>query len=111
MRQAGVIAAAALVGLEEMRGRLVEDHRNAKRLAVGLAGLPGIRIDAARVVTNIVSFEVDPAVMEAGAFQKACAEKGLRISRYRRRGRDRPRRPGGRAEPRGSGPLGLTRTG
>ena len=82
MRQAGVIAAAALVGLEEMRERLVEDHRNAKRFAVGLSGLPGIRIDAARVVTNIVSFEVDSTVMEAGAFQKACAEKGLRISRY-----------------------------
>ena len=82
MRQAGVIAAAALVGLEEMRDRLVEDHRNAKRFATGLAGLPGVRIDAARVVTNIVSFEVDAAVMEAGAFQRACSEKGLRISRY-----------------------------
>jgi len=61
MRQAGVIAAAALVGLEEMRG---------------------VRIDADRVVTNIVSFEVDPMFMEAGAFAKACAERGLRISRY-----------------------------
>ena len=82
MRQAGVIAAAALVGLEEMRDRLVEDHRNAKRFATGLAGLPGIRVDVAGVVTNIVSFEIDPALIEAGAFQKACAEKGLRISRY-----------------------------
>jgi threonine aldolase len=82
MRQAGVIAAAALIGLEEMRERLVEDHRNAKRLADGLAQLPGVRIDAKSVVTNIVSFEIDPAVMEAGAFQKACAERGLRISRY-----------------------------
>jgi threonine aldolase len=82
MRQAGVIAAAALVGLEEMRERLVEDHRNARRLADGLAQLPGVRIDPRSVVTNIVSFEIDPAVMEAGAFQKACAERGLRISRY-----------------------------
>ena len=82
MRQAGVIAAAALVGLEEMRGRLADDHRNAKRLADGLARIPGIRIDAAKVVTNIVSFEVDPAAMDAGTFQKACAEEGLRISRY-----------------------------
>ena len=82
MRQAGVIAAAALIGLEEMRDRLVEDHRNAKRLAEGLAELPGVRIDAKSVVTNIVSFEVEPAVMEAGAFQKACAERGLRLSRY-----------------------------
>ncbi len=82
MRQAGVIAAAALVGLEEMRDRLVEDHRNAKRLAEGLARIPGIRIDAAKVVTNIVSFELDPAAMDAGAFQTSCAERGLRISRY-----------------------------
>ncbi|OLC54909.1 MAG: hypothetical protein AUH85_10525 [Chloroflexi bacterium 13_1_40CM_4_68_4] len=82
MRQAGVIAAAALVALEEMRDRLVEDHRNAKRLAEGLAKIPGVRIDAARVVTNIVSFEIDPATMDAGTFQKACVEKGLRFSRY-----------------------------
>ena len=82
MRQAGVIAAAALVGLEEMRGRLVEDNRNAKRLAEGLARIPGLRCDAKRVVTNIVSFEVDPAASDAGAFQKACAERGLRFSRY-----------------------------
>jgi threonine aldolase len=82
MRQAGVIAAAALIGLEEMRDRLAEDHRNAKRLAEGLTQLPGVRIDAKSVVTNIVSFEIDPTVMEAGAFQKACAERGLRFSRY-----------------------------
>src|SRR5439155_21160551 len=82
MRQAGVIAAAALVGLEEMRDRLGDDHRNAKAFAKGLAETRGIRIDPDRVVTNIVSFEVDPAWMDAGAFQKACAENGLRISRY-----------------------------
>jgi threonine aldolase len=82
MRQAGVIAAAALVGLEEMRDRLADDHRNAKAFANGLAEIRGIRVDAGRVVTNIVSFEVDPAFMEAGAFAKACVENGLRISRY-----------------------------
>ena len=82
MRQAGVIAAAALVALEEMRDRLIEDHRNAKNLADGLAEIPGVRIDPRKVVTNIVSFEIEPAVMDAGSFQKACAEKGLRVSRY-----------------------------
>ena len=82
MRQAGVIAAAALVALEDMRDRLVEDHRNAKALAQGLARIGGVKIDAAKVVTNIVSFEIDPAWMDPGAFQKACAERGLRISRY-----------------------------
>ena len=82
MRQAGVIAAAALVGLEEMRDRLGDDHQNAKAFAKGLAGIRGIRIDADRVVTNIVSFEVDSAWIEPAAFVKACAEHGLRMSRY-----------------------------
>ena len=82
MRQAGVIAAAALVALEEMRERLSEDHHNARRLAEGLAQIPGVRIDPRKAVTNIVSFEIDADRMEAGAFQKACAERGLRISRY-----------------------------
>ncbi|TMG50189.1 MAG: aminotransferase class I/II-fold pyridoxal phosphate-dependent enzyme [Chloroflexi bacterium] len=82
MRQAGVIAAAALVALEEMRDRLVEDHRNAKALAEGLARVRGVRIDAERVVTNIVSFEIDPQWMDAGMFVKACTERHLRVSRY-----------------------------
>jgi threonine aldolase len=82
MRQAGVIAAAALVALEEMRDRLVEDHRNAKALAEGLAQIEGVKIDAAKVVTNIVSFEIESTSMDVGAFQKACAEQGLRFSRY-----------------------------
>ena len=82
MRHAGVIAAAALVALEEMRDRLVDDHRNAKRLAEGLARIPGIRVDPKKVVTNIVSFEIDPEAMDAGSFQKACVQQGLRVSRY-----------------------------
>ena len=82
MRQAGVIAAAALVGLETMRDRLVEDHVNARTLADGLAAIRGIKIDPAKVVTNIVSFEVDRTAMDAGDFQKACIERGLRVSRY-----------------------------
>jgi len=82
MRQAGVIAAAALVALEEMRDRLVEDHRNAKALAQGLAQIEGVKVDPAKVVTNIVSFEIDATWMDVGAFQKACAEQGLRFSRY-----------------------------
>src|SRR5260221_14782741 len=82
MRQAGVIAAAALVGLETMRERLVEDHVNARALADGIAAIEALKIDAAKVVTNIVSFEVRPTAMDAGDFQKACAERGLRISRY-----------------------------
>jgi threonine aldolase len=56
MRQAGVIAAAALVALEDERSRLPEDHARAKRLAEGLAALPGITLDPTSVETNIVIF-------------------------------------------------------
>ena len=76
MRQAGVIAAAALVALEEMRDRLVDDHRNAKALAQGLTRIRGVRIDADRVVTNIVSFEIDPEWMDAAAFAKGLTPAG-----------------------------------
>ncbi len=82
MRQSGVIAAAALVALEEMRERLVEDHMNARALADGLAGIPGVVIEPDRVQTNIVSFAIDPDAMDAGAFQAACWDRGLRLSRY-----------------------------
>ena len=58
MRQAGVIAAAGLVALEESPKRLHEDHENARRLAEGLAELPGIKIDPEKVVTNIVIIDV-----------------------------------------------------
>ena len=58
MRQAGVLAAAGLIALEESPKRLEEDHANARRLADGLAEIDGIRIDPEQVVTNIVLFDV-----------------------------------------------------
>lgn len=58
MRQAGIIAAAAIVALEQMVDRLAEDHENCKRLAHGLADFPQIDIDLERVVTNILVFSV-----------------------------------------------------
>jgi len=59
MRQVGVLAAAGIVALEHMVDRLAEDHANARRLAEGLAALPKLRVDVARVQTNIVIFAVD----------------------------------------------------
>ena len=58
MRQAGVLAAAGLVALEETPQRLHVDHENAKFLAAGLAEVPGIKIDPAKVVTNILFLDV-----------------------------------------------------
>ena len=58
MRQAGVIAAAGIVALTRMVDRLAEDHENARRLAQGLAQIPGIAVDVEKVRTNIVYFDV-----------------------------------------------------
>src|SRR5436309_12885873 len=65
MRQAGVLAAAGLIALEESPQHLPEDHANAKRLAEGIAELAGVKIDAERVVTNIVIFDVAGTGMTA----------------------------------------------
>ncbi len=61
MRQVGVLAAAGLVALREMVDRLAEDHRRARALAAGLAELPGVEVDLARVHTNIVLARVADA--------------------------------------------------
>jgi threonine aldolase len=58
MRQAGILAAAGLVALEETPPKLGEDHANARMLAEGLAAIHGVAIDPAKVVTNIVIFDV-----------------------------------------------------
>jgi threonine aldolase len=58
MRQAGILAAAGLVALEQMVERLAEDHEHCKQLARGLADYPQIDIDPERVVTNILLFKL-----------------------------------------------------
>jgi threonine aldolase len=58
MRQAGVLAAAGIVALEEMVGRLAQDHANARRLADGISRIEGLTIDIARIRTNIVIFDL-----------------------------------------------------
>lgn len=58
MRQAGVLAAAGLIALEEMPKRLGEDHANAKLLAERMAELRQVEIDLACVQTNIVIFKL-----------------------------------------------------
>jgi threonine aldolase len=58
MRQAGILAAAGLIALNEMTGRLQEDHDNAKFLAGALSELPQVELDPALVQTNIVIFRL-----------------------------------------------------
>ncbi len=59
MRQVGVLAAAGLVALKRTLPRLAEDHENAKKLAAGLAVLPGLKVNVAAVETNIVMVDLD----------------------------------------------------
>ena len=61
MRQAGVLAAAGIVALNEMIDRLADDHRHAQVLARQLASLPGLRIDPTSVHTNIIMVHVRDA--------------------------------------------------
>ncbi|MBM4440220.1 MAG: aminotransferase class I/II-fold pyridoxal phosphate-dependent enzyme [Candidatus Rokubacteria bacterium] len=77
MRQAGIIAAGGLYALRHHVKRLAEDHANAKRLAEGLAKLPGVVIDPASVDTNLVFFDL--ADREADAVVAALLARGVRM--------------------------------
>ena len=73
MRQAGVLAAAGLIALEEMPWRLHEDHANARLLAEAVAGCDAVQIDLQTVQTNIVIFHL-PAGNAAGVVAALQAE-------------------------------------
>jgi threonine aldolase len=77
MRQAGVLAAAALVALNDGPGRLWIDHENARLLAEGLASIPGIELDPGKVQTNIVVFGVNHTMMSSAAFLDALRACGV----------------------------------
>jgi len=59
MRQAGVLAAAGLIALEEMPARLKEDHANARMMAEKIAACSGAEVDLESVQTNIVFFRLE----------------------------------------------------
>jgi threonine aldolase len=80
MRQAGVLAAAGLIALEQMPARLCEDHANAKMLAHGLAALRGVAIDPTKVVTNIVIFDIAGTGIAPDAFAAAARQRGVLLS-------------------------------
>ena len=61
MRQVGVLAAPGIIALTEMVDRLGDDHARARRLAEGMAELPGVEAVPDRVWTNILVFRLAPA--------------------------------------------------
>jgi threonine aldolase len=78
MRQAGVIAAAGIVALETMVGRLAEDHANARRLAQGLASIKGITLAQDDIPTNIVMFHLSPE-LSVVEFMEGLDRVGVKI--------------------------------
>ena len=83
MRQAGIIAAAGIIGLTEMVDRMAEDHANAKRLAHGLAGIPRIAVDPETVETNILFFGVvddDGKPADVAPLVRTAASAGVQFS-------------------------------
>ena len=77
MRQSGLLAAAASHALLHHVARLPEDHAHARLLAERLAPLPGVSIDLARVVTNIVMVDLGPPHPSAPAVQQALRDAGV----------------------------------
>jgi threonine aldolase len=77
MRQAGVIAAAGLVALRKSPSRLHIDHENARFLADGLAKIPQLKIDPAKVQTNIVICDCSPTGKTAVEFCEELYARGV----------------------------------
>lgn len=77
MRQAGVLAAAGLIALEDSPRCLVQDHANARLLAEGIASLPGIRIDLESAPTNIVIFDISGLGVTTPQFSDQLKERNI----------------------------------
>lgn len=84
MRQAGILAAAALYALDHHVERLVDDHANARRLAEGMAKIPGLRLDPSDVETNLIYFDVEASVMgfDAPEFCRRLLASGVRMTAF-----------------------------
>jgi threonine aldolase len=80
MRQAGVLAAAGLIALEQSPRHLFEDHRNARLMAQGLARIPGIQIDPAKVQTNIVIFDTSGTGLSGADVSVRLKARGVLIN-------------------------------
>jgi threonine aldolase len=82
MRQAGILAAAGLWALDHNQGRLREDHTNARLIAEGVAGLPGVVLDLDTVQSNIVIFHLADGAPDAATIVARAAELGVLVSAF-----------------------------
>jgi threonine aldolase len=83
LRQAGILAAAGLIALKEMRLRLDRDHENAKALAERLAAIPGAIVDPSTVDINMVFFGHERnASIDGEAFVDFMKGKGILVNPF-----------------------------
>jgi threonine aldolase len=82
MRQAGIVAAAALYALDHHVERLADDHARARRLAEGLAAA-GLAVDPDGVETNFVGIDVRPLGIEASEARRRVAGDGVLVGALR----------------------------
>ena len=80
MREAGIIAAAAIVALEQMVDRLAEDHNNAKVLAQGLAEIRGLKVDPSVVETNIIMIDMAKPELNAQHVASEVTRAGVKVN-------------------------------
>jgi len=83
MRQAGILAAAGIVAIENMVERLEDDHKNARILGEGLANISGIEVDLETIQTNMVYFDLQESGMDTYQFLP-------KLSKYNILGSPRP---------------------
>lgn len=83
MRQAGIAAAGCLHALDHHVERLADDHANARRLADGLATVPGIAVLTPEPETNMVYFDPSATGLSHAAFLDHLAERGVRMGQVR----------------------------
>jgi threonine aldolase len=80
MRQAGILAAAGVVALEKMTGRLIEDHQRAQKLAKGLSSVPGLLVDTPLPATNMVFVHLaDEVTLETRQAVEKLSALGVKI--------------------------------
>ncbi|MFC2170083.1 GntG family PLP-dependent aldolase [Acidobacteriota bacterium] len=77
MRQVGILAAAGIVALSEMRDRLKDDHNRAKELAFGICGLPGISLNPENIQTNIIIFDFNHPEISISDFLAKLRDTGI----------------------------------
>ena len=79
LRQAGIVAAAAVYALDNHIERLAEDHQNARLFAEAVSQIDGILIDPADVETNLVFFDIDPELGNAAQLSNQLLQRGVRV--------------------------------